>query len=191
MRCGRPLASGTEEYCFDCRRKKSYIRQGRSLWLHREPVSGALYRFKYHNRRRWGKVFAGELNKSYGEQLKKWGAEAIIPVPLHISRRRKRGFNQAEVIAEELSRLTGIPMRNDVLFRIRKTAPQKDLGSDGRKKNLSGAFGVSRTWKPVENAVLIDDIYTTGSTVEKAAEVLAAAGVQNVFFLTISIGQGI
>ena len=171
MHCGKPLKDETEEYCPDCGKRlagkhvdsrnpqRSALDQGRSLWLHREPVSGALYRF--------------------------------IPVPLHPSRRRKRGFNQAEILAEELGKLCGIPVETDVLFRIRKTAPQKVLGREGRMKNLRGAFGVSAGWNPCGNVLLIDDIYTTGATLERAAAVLKKAGVQKVFFLTISIGQGI
>ena len=103
----------------------------------------------------------------------------------------REGFNQSEVIARELSDLTGIPCRTDVLFRIRKTVPQKKLGPDGRAANLQGAFAVSRRWDACGKALLIDDIYTTGATVEKAAKMLKKAGCRNVYFLTISIGQGL
>ena len=191
MRCGKPLRQDTEEYCPDCFARKSHIVQGRSLWLHREPVAGALYKFKYGNRRQFGRIFARELADQYMDQIGKWGIEEIIPIPLHISRRRNRGFNQAEILAREVSNVTGIPMRTDVLFRIKKTSPQKNLGKRGRRSNLKGAFAVSRTWKARKNVLLIDDIYTTGTTIEKAAEMLKKAGSQNVYFLTISIGQGV
>ncbi len=191
MRCGKPVRRREQEYCPDCRQTDSELTQGRSLWLHREPVSGAVYRFKYGNRRAWGRIFAGEMARVYGDQIRRWGIEVIIPVPLHRSRRRKRGFNQSEILAAELSRMTGIPVRDDVLFRIRKTVPQKKLGREGRKANLKNAFGVIRRWKPCRNVLLIDDIYTTGSTLERSAAVLKKAGVQNVYFLTISIGQGL
>ena len=205
MHCGKPLKDETEEYCPDCGKRlagkrkhadggklqRSALDQGRSLWLHREPVSGALYRFKYRNRRRWGRIFAQELTDRFAGTIRRWKIDAVTPVPLHPSRRRKRGFNQAEILAEELGKLCGIPVETDVLFRIRKTAPQKVLGREGRMKNLRGAFGVSAGWKPCGNVLLIDDIYTTGATLERAAAVLKKAGVQKVFFLTISIGQGI
>lgn len=194
MHCGRPLAHETDEYCPDCEKtgtEGSSIRQGRSLWVHREPVSTALYRFKYRNRRRFGMLFARELAEVYGRQMERWRIGVILPVPLHPSRKRQRGFNQSEILAEALSKYTGIPMRTDVLFRIRKTTPQKRLGRSERMQNLAGAFGVSRRWEPAENVLLIDDIYTTGATLERAASVLRKAGVSNVFFLTISIGQGV
>lgn len=191
MRCGKPLKRDTEEYCEDCRSHDSYLTAGLNLWLHREPVSGALYRLKYHNRRHFGKVFAEELAGCYCRQLEKWNIGVIIPIPLHRSRKKSRGFNQAETIARRLSELTGIPVRADVLFRVKRTLPQKVLGKRQRQGNLTGAFAVSGRWIPCGNVLLIDDIYTTGTTLEKAAKMLRKAGVQNVYFLTVSIGQGI
>lgn len=190
MRCGKPVREH-EEYCPDCRNKKSAVAQGRALWLHRDPVPGAVYRFKYHNRRRYGLIFGREMAGHYEKWMKKQGVELIVPVPLHPSKKRKRGFNQAEIIAAELSEQTGIPMRTDILHRIKKTSPQKTLGPAQRTANLKGAFAVSASWKPCRNILLVDDIYTTGSTVERCAGVLKKAGVENVLFLTISIGQGI
>lgn len=191
MRCGKPLRDETREYCRDCEARSSFFDQGYGMWLHREPVSGAVYRFKYKNKRNWGRIFAVELAEHYEGQIRAWGIEEIIPIPLHSTRKRKRGFNQSEVVAGILSELTGIPCRTDVLFRIRKTVPQKQLDRRGRKDNLMGAFGVSREWNACENVLLIDDIYTTGTTVGRAAKMLKKAGAQNVYFLTISIGQGI
>ena len=195
MHCGKPLRNEAAEYCPDCVKNlsagKHGFDQGRSLWLHREPVSGALYRFKYRNRRRFGRIFAGGLAEAYAQQIRRWGIGEIIPVPLHPSRRRMRGFNQAEILARELGGLCGLPVRTDVLYRIRKTSPQKLLGRAERLRNLHGAFGVSADWKPCGNVLLIDDIYTTGATLERAAGILKKAGAQKVFFLTISIGQGI
>ena len=181
----------TEEYCEDCRGQKSYITCGLNLWLHGEDVSGALYRFKYHNRRNYGKIFAAELAARYADQIRRWKIDEILPVPLHRSRRRKRGFNQAEIIARELAGLTGIPVRTDVLFRVKKTSPQKSLGRRERQANLHGAFAVSAAWAARKNVLLIDDIYTTGATLNRAAKMLRLAGAQNVYFLTVSIGQGI
>lgn len=191
MRCGKPVNSEVDEYCVDCEKKKGGITQGRSLWVHSEPVSGAVYRFKYKNKRCWGRMFAEELYRKYGEQICFWKIGQIIPVPLHSSRRRKRGYNQAQILGEELSCLTGIPCRSDVLLRIKKTKPQKQVQGRERRANMLGAFAVVKSWKPVKNVLLIDDIYTTGATVDQAAEMLKTAGVQNVYFLTISIGQGI
>ena len=78
----------------------------------------------------------------------------------------------------------------DLLFRIRRTRPQKRLGENERRQNLQGAFAVKKTQSLPSNILLIDDIYTTGSTVERCAKMLRLAGAENVYFLTVSIGQG-
>lgn len=191
MHCGKQLEDETQEYCADCSKRKSALSQGYSVWLHRGMVPGAVYRFKYNNRRYCGDIFAEEIVRCFAGKIQRWEIDEIIPVPLHPSRQRKRGFNQAEILAAGISRRTGIPVKTDVLFRIRKTDPQKQLGMRDRKRNIRGAFGVSKKWRPCRNILLIDDIYTTGSTLESAAYLLKKAGAENVFFLTISIGQGI
>lgn len=193
LHCGKPLEDETKEYCYDCerRREKSFLTQGRALWLHREPVSGAIYQLKYKNKRHRGILFGAEMAERYGDLIDRWEIREIIPVPLHASRKRKRGYNQAEVIARELSCHTGIPCRTDVLFRIRKTKPQKMLDDKQRADNLKGAFAVSAGWKACGNVLLIDDIYTTGATLERAAKMLKKAGARKIYFLTVSIGQGI
>lgn len=123
--------------------------------------------------------------------VKEWKIEEIIPVPLHRSRQHKRGYNQAQILAEEIGEKLEIPVKKDVVKRIQKTRPQKELGSRERIQNLKGAFGVSRSWIPKKCVLVIDDIYTTGNTIHRVAEVLKKAGVQKVYFLTISIGQGL
>lgn len=191
MKCGKPLETEEEEYCGDCKRHPLSYTQGRSLWVHKDPVKRAVYQFKYHNKRRYGEVFAGELAERFGPRIARWEIEEILPIPLHPSRRRQRGFNQVEILAKELGKQTQIPVSTDVLFRVRKTRAQKVLNDSERAKNLKGAFGVAKSWKPKRNVLLVDDIYTTGNTIHRAGKVLKKAGVENVYFLTISIGQGL
>ncbi len=115
----------------------------------------------------------------------------IIPVPITKNRYYERGYNQAELLAKQLSECMRIPMEKDVLYRIKKTRPLKEMNGEQRHRNLKGAFAVSKSWNPRQNILLIDDIYTTGSTIERAAGILKKAGVENVYFLTLSFGQGI
>ena len=84
-----------------------------------------------------------------------------------------------------------IPMEKDVLYRIKITRPLKEMNGEQRHRKLKGAFAVSKSWNPRQIILLIDYIYTTGSTIERAAGILKKAGVENVYFLTLSIGQGI
>lgn len=191
MKCGKPVEAEEIEYCRDCSRHALAYTQGRSVWLHTEPASSAIYRLKYHNRRIYAVTFAAEMADRYGSQLRKWEVGEILPIPLHQSKRRRRGFNQAEILARELGKRTGIPLNTCALVRVKKTKPQKRLDDYGRAENLKNAFGVSKEWIPKKNVLLVDDIYTTGNTIHNAAKVLKKAGAENVYFLTISIGQGL
>lgn len=191
MRCGKPVKEEEQEYCYDCRRHAYAYDQGKSLWLHIPPVSQAVYQFKFQNKRYYAEVFAEEMARRYERWIRACKVQEIIPVPLHRSKQRSRGFNQAELLAEKLGEKLEIPVNTRAVFRIRKTEPQKKLDDRDRIQNLRGAFGVSRSWEPVENILLIDDIYTTGSTIHRVSKVLKKAGVQKVYFLTISIGQGL
>ena len=189
FRCGKPIRDTEKEYCRDCECKKRYFQQGRGLYIHEKKAAAAVYRFKFQNQRNFAEIFARELAQHYKEQLKNWGVEVLIPIPLHRKKQRKRGYNQAELLARALSKRTGIPVETEALLRVRNTVPQKNLHPRMREQNLRGAFGVSKDWKPVKSVLLLDDIYTTGNTINKAAEMLKRAGVGKVYFLSISIGQ--
>lgn len=190
MKCGKPIAKEEQEFCYDCSRRKYAFDGGRSLWIHKMPVNHCIYQFKYANRRGYAKVFARELWRHYRSQLYQWGAEQIIPVPLHPKRRRKRGYNQAELIAVQLGEWCKITVDTKSVIRRKNTTALKQLNGRERNQNLKQAFAVRGTWKPAKTVVLIDDIYTTGSTLHHIAQVLKEAGAEKVYFLTISIGQG-
>lgn len=107
------------------------------------------------------KIFATEMAAELGDTVKQWKIEEIIPVPLHRSRQRIRGYNQAQILAEELGKRLDLPVNKDAVKRIQKTRPQKELGSRDRIRNLKGAFGVTKSWIPKKCVLVIDDIYTT------------------------------
>ena len=190
MQCGKPVRRPEEEYCHDCAHTHHQYDRGRSIWLHRPPVSTSIYRFKYQNQRSYGSYYAKKLKEHCGRYIKAWNPEIIIPIPLHPKRRRRRGYNQAEILAGELSKLTGIPADFSTLVRIRNSVPLKQLAGRERRRNMKGVFAVSRNFVPGASVLLVDDIYTTGSTMDAAAEILKKSGVGKVYFLTISIGQG-
>lgn len=190
MRCGKPVRQAEQEYCYDCRHVGHCYDRGYGLWLHKEPVSTSIYQFKYHNQRRYGVCYAEELIRCYGSRIKIWAPDLLIPIPLHKKRRRKRGYNQAAVVCRELGRRLRIPVDEKSLLRRRYTKPQKIFSHQERMENLKHAFTVKNSFRPVPTVLLIDDIYTTGSTIDAAAAVLKKKGVEKVYFLTISIGQG-
>ena len=189
VKCGKPIRYKEQEYCLDCQRKSFSYEQGRSLWIHKGAVPWSIYQFKYHNRRVFGEFYAEELFRLYGEKIKEWGIDVIVPVPLHPRRRRMRGYNQTEIIAKHLSKLTGIPVEKKWVKRIRYTQPQKKLNNKERKKNLESAFCIQKQYKEYERVLLIDDIYTTGSTIDTIAKQLLEKCNKKSWFLTISIGQ--
>lgn len=189
-KCGKPVRYEEQEYCHDCSVKHFSYEQGRSLWLHKGLVKHSIYQFKYHNRRVYADVYARELVHRYESVIAKWNPDVIIPVPLHKKRRRQRGYNQAEVLAKKLGVSLAIPVRTDLIKRQRYTDPQKKLDKGQRRTNLKDAFAVTGSLENIWSVIIVDDIYTTGSTINAIAEKLKEKGVQKVWFLTISIGQG-
>jgi len=188
-KCGKPIRYEEQEYCHDCQKQSFHYMQGRSLWIHKGAVPWSIYQFKYHNRRIYGKFYAKELYRVYGESIEEWGIDLIVPVPLHWRRRRKRGYNQAEIVARYLGELTGIPVDKHLVIRKKYTEPQKTLNNKERVKNLKHVFDVRKMTVRAKNILLIDDIYTTGSTIDAISKVLLEKGHNKVWFLTISIGQ--
>ncbi len=191
MKCGKPVRKEEQEYCSDCASVHHYFDEGRALWLHKPPVNQSIYQFKYHNQRSFGEYYARKMYERYERKIRVWKPDVIVPIPLHRKRKRIRGYNQSQIIAKELAVFTGIPVNSTILKRIRYTDPQKKLDHRTRKKNLSNAFQITEECiDGIKTVLLIDDIYTTGNTIDEAAKKLKQAGVQKVFFLSVSIGQG-
>jgi len=190
MKCGKPIGRMEKEYCPDCDDTIHYYDVGRALWIHKSPVNESIYQFKYHNQREFGKYYAKEMAKQFESIVCEWKPDVIIPVPLHFRRKRKRGYNQSQIIAEKLGEILDIPVDVTILKRVKYTNPQKKLDHNARRKNLHNAFRVAENRKGIKSVLLVDDIYTTGNTIDEAARKLKQAGVEKVYFLTVSIGQG-
>ena len=148
-----------------------------------------LARFKYRNCRRYGEWLGTELADTYRQSVRRMRADVLVPVPLHGRKERERGFNQAKILAEAIGRGTGIPVA-DMLLRTRNTRAQKDLDYEARLANLEGTLALADAWKGKlpEAVILVDDIYTTGSTIEACTAALKRNGVKRVYFLTAAIG---
>ncbi len=186
MKCGKPVEKG-QEYCRDCHRTPHRFVCGRALYEYRS-VSAGIYRFKYGGRREYADFWGEELAAYLGDFVRATGAQALIPVPLHGKRLRKRGYNQALLLAKELGSHTGVPVYGDYVARIRDTAPLKLLSPWERQNNLKKAFIIKQNDVKLEVAIIIDDIYTTGSTVDGVAAVLLDSGVRQVYFIALSCG---
>ena len=214
MHCGRPLGDrnakkqklyeSTQEYCFDCeRRRKTFqqneelspergrfspITQGKSLYLYKGAIKKSMYRFKYSNKREYATYFAQQAVKKYGNWMQKNGIEVIVPVPMYPQKQRRRGYNQAENFAKELGRITGVPVDTKCVRRVEDTKPLKTLDAIQRKNNLKNAFQMGKNVVQYNCAMVVDDIYTTGSTAEAVAQELIKQGTRKVYLLTVCIG---
>ena len=190
MKCGKQLKSVNEEYCEDCQKKMHIFVQGTALYDY-GSMADSVFRFKYAGRQEYAKFYAGQMYERKRSWLQMIKPDALVPVPIHPSRKRKRGYNQAQLIAEELSALSGIPVRNDLVVRVKKTAPQKSLTGQERQNNLKKAFKILQNDVKLSTIVIIDDIYTTGSTVDAMTEVLHQAGISRVYCMMLATGRGI
>lgn len=188
QKCGRQLGRDTEEYCHDCRSRKHIYDRGVVLYPY-ASCREIIYRFKYSGRREYAPFLGEAMARQLGGQILAWRPDALIPVPLHRSRQRKRGYNQAALLARVLGSRLGIPVLEEYLVRVKKTRPQKELDGAMRQNNLKKAFKIVQDDVKLKTIVVIDDIYTTGSTMDAVAQVCRDAGVSNIFFAALSAGS--
>jgi ComF family protein len=177
-RCGQPRFAELD--CRICSGWQPGLRRVRSaVWLD-DDARLAVHRLKYDG---WWRVAEAMAEAMRGlEPLT--GQVSLIPVPLGARRVRERGYNQSERIATSLGRLTGAPVRRDILRRTRETQTQTALTPEARRANLAGAF--SCTDAAGLTAVLVDDVFTTGATLVSAAAALAEAGATSVDGITFA-----
>lgn len=188
MRCGKGLSGEENEYCHDCRKYPHKFVRGRSLYRY-ESVAGALFRFKYQGRQEYADFFGEELYRYLGRDIQAMGIEAVVPVPLHKSRLKERGYNQAGILGKALAKRCGLAFREDMVIRHKKTVPQKQLSRKERQNNLKKAFKLTRNDVKLNTLLIVDDIYTTGSTVDALAQVLLAGGAQQIYVVTLATGM--
>lgn len=190
-KCGKMLENECMELCMDCSRKKHEFEQGKDVFAYSGGMKESLYRFKYSNRREYARFYANAAYTNYKEWILNKKIQMIVPIPLHKRRQHRRGYNQAELFARDLGERMGIPVCTDLLIREKNTAPQKELTEAERKNNLKKAFKITGNIVQLKNILLVDDIYTTGSTIDAAAHAFKEAGEVQIFFICISIGAGL
>ena len=190
MKCGKKLEEEETEYCHDCMRHRHLFDRGRALCFYRS-ISDSVYRFKYKGRQEYAAYYAACMEQSLGNWIRHCRPDALVPVPIHASKRRVRGYNQAEVLAKELGKRLGIPVETNLIKRVRKTVPMKELSVYNRQNNLKRAFKICHNDVKLSTIIIIDDIYTTGSTIDAMSYELRKAGVKRIYFVTLAIGNGL
>jgi ComF family protein len=183
-RCALPLP--VPAVCGEClRREVGLARRGRApalagvhaAFVYAPPLDRLLPRFKFHRDLAAGALLA-QLLAEAADGLPR--PDAVVPVPLHRARLRRRGYDQALELARPLARVLDLPLRDDLLQRVRTTAPQSELSAAARRRNLKGAFAVRSAIELPASVALVDDVMTTGATLHAAAEALKRAGVRHV-----------
>lgn len=181
-RCGDPLPRLVDQ-CRSCRTGGGMIDRARAIGEYEGTLREVIHALKYSGRRSLAPRLAAQLRARGSELLDE--ADAVVPVPLHWRREYQRGFNQARELARFLER----PVI-DVLTRTRYTRPQVELAASRRHANIEGAFGLRRTLFRRRDCVaglkivLVDDVSTTGATLDACARVLKQAGASEVYALT-------
>lgn len=192
-RCGKPVAGVQSEYCFDCDGKEMSYDRGYAVWIYDKYMKASLAQFKYSGRREYSEYYVREVLYHLGSTLLSLDVDAIIPVPLHKEKQRFRGFNQAQILAEGIANGLHKSVYSDVLLRKRNTRPQKGLDDKARRANVNRAFVLSEKGKTVchswESVLLVDDIYTTGATINACARELKENGVKEVYSICLCIGK--
>lgn len=194
-RCSKPIGDEQREYCRDCERKDYHFEYGYALWVYDSIMKKSISDFKYRYKKEYAEYYIEAVVSKYGNKIKHMAPDIIVPVPIHQSKYRDRGYNQAEILAKGIGAKLGIPVLPHLLLRNKKTLPQKQLNDKERLRNLQEAFEYNKhsaiyyTGK-MDKVLLVDDIYTTGSTIEACTNVLLHNQSKNVYFLTLCIGKG-
>ena len=189
VKCGKKLAF-EEELCTDCSRMKHKYVRGRALYEY-DSVASSIYRLKYGKRQEYADFFGEEMARYLGGFIRECNPDVMMPVPLHKKRQRKRGYNQAWLLTKSLGYHMDIPVRNDLLYRAKNTSPLKQQNPSERQNNLKKAFIIAQNDVKLDTVIIVDDIYTTGSTIDAIADVLLQHGVNRVFYVALACGAGI
>lgn len=185
-RCGTLVATDTPKDCHQCQNNRlQHITGIRSAaFFEDNPIRSAIHELKYRNH----KAIAHELGKILTNSYRQYNltADIIIPVPLHRSRLKQRGYNQSEMLAKPLGKALDLPVNTKALSRVRKTKSQMKLSAAERHENVVDAFSCSDTKLAGQEILLIDDVCTTGSTLDACAAALKQNKVFSVWGLTIA-----
>ena len=189
--CGKPLESWyPAERCSECLNSPRYFERGVTCFLYKGGARTIIKDLKYHGKQYYARVFGRMLaDKLLYEKLE---FDICVPVPMYRKKENKRGYNQAALIAKFTAEDLHKPFAPHALVRIRATEPMNRLNNAERKMNIRGAFAVpkdQRRWIEKRTVLLVDDIYTTGSTMNECARELLTAGAAHVYIATMASGR--
>ena len=189
IKCGMTLPGSTEEksQCEACSKKDYAFTRAWSTGLYQGILKECIHLLKYNK-----KVFMAEpMGKLMTDFIKRYldfgNIDLIIPVPLHPARLREREFNQSALLAEQINKRFNIPLSLNNLVKVRPTRPQAGLSGKERQANIQLAFKIKNSSLFSEkNVLLVDDVFTTGSTINECSTALLRSGTNNIYVLTLA-----
>ena len=185
-KCGMPGDPGAY-LCTDCQVRQYEFEQARSVGVYEDPLRKAIHALKYNFHLVMADPLADLMVKAFPDTFLGRHTDVVIPIPIHHSRLLDRGFNQSEELALRFCKRVSIPLERKALIKRKKTRPQVDLPTDMRAANVEGAFEVTDANRVAgKRVLLVDDVLTTGSTVNEAAKALRAAGAMSVCAYTLA-----
>lgn len=186
--CGIPFSgAGCNHLCGQCQTNPPSFERARAHLLYRDAASDMIHLFKYRYKTHLRRPLALLALNGLAEFIHSRAFDVIIPVPLHHSRLRSRGFNQALLLGDLFSSRLSLPLLANGLIRIRPTEPQIDLTAEDRRINVKGAFETNRAASVLgKKILLLDDVMTTGSTVNECARALKKVGAASISVITIA-----
>ncbi len=186
-KCGRPDCTGV---CKECRKTHQYYSIARAAGIYDGVLRECIHKLKYGRELYLAKILVSLMVDTLKELPELAQGDLIIPVPLHRVRERERGFNQAYLLTKGISNVLKIGVSSGNLGRVRETTPQIDLPRSVRLSNVRGIFGVRDSSEfNGKKLLLIDDVFTTGSTVNECSKTLIEAGASKVSVLTAARGE--
>jgi ComF family protein len=188
QKCGVPLNDGGK-HCYNCRNKNTFaFEYARSAVCYDDIAKKLIHKFKFQNKDFLDRIFSKFMTKVLDENTAMKDIDYIVPVPMHWLKKPLRGYNQTELLAKKLSQHINKPVLN-CLSRIKMTKAQFNLNREQRIKNLENCFKVkNNACEKIKkkNILLVDDIYTTGTTIEQCAKTLKGSGAKKIFAVTIA-----
>ena len=188
--CGQPFTTEIDlldSVCAQCSSKKPYFDKAISVFVYDDFSKKIILKFKHSDATYLAEMLAKWMFRAATLEIE--SSDLIIPVPIHFTKRLKRKYNQSELLAQKISEISGVKYEPRILKKIKQTSPQEGLSGIQRRKNVIGSFGIDCKYEYLlknKRILLIDDVFTTGSTVDECSKVLKKHMAKEVIVLTLA-----
>ncbi|NLK21800.1 MAG: ComF family protein [Epulopiscium sp.] len=189
QRCGKPIEK-KRDTCLDCIKYPPEYEKGWAVFVYEGLIRDMMYRFKYGGYKEYARYLGHLMADKIRNEAPNEKFDLIIPIPIHPNRKKSRGYNQGEELAKTISKELNSPMDTSILIRTKETRPQSGLTIIERKNNIKNAFKIKINMDLKQMKILlVDDIYTTGATINSCAKLLKNKNAGKIYFVSLSIGH--